>query len=75
MGRPRKLPEHDESSEHSEPSEDETKSGGKTMDLKWSGPDGQVVIGLGSIEHGKTYEIEEKLAKSLLRSSQHWKEG
>jgi len=53
---------------------------GKTAEVKYVGPEGQVsrafVSEVGEApKPGKTYEVSADLAESLVRSSRHWKEA
>jgi len=67
MARPRKQPDTEpEAAEASEPS-------GKTVKLKYNGPAGQVVAGLGvALESGESYDVPEEIADGLVAGSAFW---
>ena len=46
---------------------------GKTVKLKYDGPSGQVVAGLGvALEPGESYDVPEEMAEGLLAGSVFW---
>ena len=46
---------------------------GKTVKLKYSGPSGQVVAGLGTaLEEGESYEVPVEMADGLIAGSSWW---
>jgi hypothetical protein len=46
---------------------------GKTKSLQYSGPDDQVVVGIGTLKSGESYDVPVEWAESLVAGSPHWK--
>jgi len=82
MGRPRAQQEdepQDEAEEEQAVPQAETLAGqelsGNTVKLKYKGPAGQSVRGLGELESGKSYDVPEEIADGLVAGSAFWEEA
>ena len=54
------------------PTESATETSGKTKKVKYTGPPGQVVLGVGELKPGESYELPEEMADGLVAGSPHW---